>query len=598
MQEGKRNFYLKNLTHPDPQVRREAIQKLGEEQEPFLFKILSTYFSDGHPDVREALYQTFVSVPQRWVAEIVVDVLYSPQVSVRSLAMEILKTLGAISVFPLRRLAVAENREMRRIAAELLGDIPDKHSSEILLNMLDDTDEYVLFAVVESLGKLHEIHAIPKLMELSPRFPRLKPAILNALATTFVYWERTIIQTGMPESDPVQIMSFLLSVQESGISTAFKPILDLLISDSSSFGEEALKALASILKKNPHFVLPQSLLPVLMEQKDRFRSQYLREILLTCISFIPGSESFRFLLTETERDASETTRQVLSDFIKRYPSFVIAEFFRMSEEHRLFSLYVLNSAKITVFDNDLFRIYEESSSQREKEAILELISRSRLPRSVSFLIKQLSKEESSLRARILEHLTEFHDPELWQIFLNYLQDQDHSVREIAMRGLLRFPEKTAEYISSRLNSNIRTQVSPWLDVAFALPIPYAEKILLKWLKRENPERLSLLKEHFKASEKVKEWFVLGQLILRMPELEKKIVPKIKKKPMVYFLDEQTREFWKNLSTEDKKRLREVLRPFWSATLDEQLGNPPIFTGSELGERSETFRVPEGQVMVQ
>ena len=596
MNEEKRNFYLKNLTHPDAAVRKEAVLKLGAEREPFLFKILSTYFSDGHPEVRDALYQVFVSVRQRWVAEIVVDVLYSPQISVRSLAMEILKTLGAISIFPLRRLVVSENREMRRIAAELFGDIPDPHSSEILLSMLEDKDEYVLFAVIESLGKLREIHAIPRLMTLAEGYPRLKPAILSALANTFMHWEKVITNTGIPDSDPVQVMSFLVSIQESGLSTAFSPILKILAEDAFGLGEEAIKALAEILKKNPHLTLPHSLLPVLISNKERYRTAFLYETFLTCLSAIPAAESFRLLVKEAGEDKTKVAREKLRFFLKRYPSFLVSEYARLKPEDRLQCLEILGNENVAVYDEALFEIYPGVENPREKEMLLKVISQSTHPRTTPFLIQQLSRQKGEIRAQILKYLAGMGNEELWQIFLQHLEDEDHEVREAALQGLLRYPGKTARYVQTRLERGKPSQIARWLDVAFALPISYAENVLNQWLKKEAEKNIDLLKEHLKASGKVKDFIIAGLVALQYPELEEKFFSRMKIEEKKLLLDAESRKYWGSLEPAARERLRYVLRnipELGSGLSPEHL---PDSFASQSRNKMEVFPAPESEMM--
>ena len=65
MDANQQLYYLKQLNHQEVEKRREAILNLSAFDDPNVYKVLSSHFSDGHPVIRNALSQVFLENKNR-----------------------------------------------------------------------------------------------------------------------------------------------------------------------------------------------------------------------------------------------------------------------------------------------------------------------------------------------------------------------------------------------------------------------------------------------------------------------------------------------------------------------------------------------------
>ncbi len=504
MTEEKRIFYLKNLNHPDITVRTEAIRNLGKIDDPHIFKILSSHFSDSHPEIREVLLQVFSAQVSRHNAEIVADTLHSPQLSVRSLAMEILKTMQSEAVFPLRRLTKSTKADIRKISAELLGDIQDDRTSDILAEIVQDDDETVRLAVIEALGKQKDIRAIPNLLALYEQNENHKPAILGALNKIFLHWEKFVLKSDFFDADPWLALAFINAVQENGNASSLNLIIRWLNSNKlSDIKDELLKALEAILTKNTHVMLPNHLFPCILEIQEQYADELPDSIYYTCLSRIPNSDAMKILLESYNPEyRNELLEEALIHNVSYYFSIFSIEYKQIQFEKRIRILEMLLENNVQIYDTQILNLYKKAKNEKEKSILLDLALNSKMPGAKKILLAKLSGKKNSQLDSLLEKLLRFHDESLWNLYLKYVNDHSSLIRNKAVSGLLQYPQKTIDYALNSLNQSTTEIQRFWLGVIFQLPKPYIDKFLSQFLKTLHEDKFELL-SHYLTEKKHK-----------------------------------------------------------------------------------------------
>ncbi len=572
MTENKRIYFLKQLNHPDTEVREKAIRELGRFQDPHIYKILTSYFSDGHPRVREALFQVFTRHKSRQIAEVVADTLHSSQVSVRSLAMEILRVLSREALMPLRRLTKSSNPEVRKIAVELLGDIKHPGSAEILLYMLDDPDENVRLAAIEGLGKQKEIRAVPRLFEMYRSRPENSSVIFSSLSKIFLHWEKFLVQPGMLNTDLISVSLFLNLVQANGNLCALHVLIDWLSEKKKEMGDEVLRALSAILRENPSVILPAHIFPVIVEIGELYSDRLPRESVWECISRIPCSDALWKLAEHwSQEKTGKFAEPYLLQYLSRFFSVFLHSYFDIARDLRLKIVHLLIEKEIPVYDGYLVALSSRVKNNREKEALLRLAVRNRIPEAKRILLARISARGKNHVAETLSDLLFYPDESLWHLYLKYLHHKKKEVREVAIKGLSQYPQKTFHYVQENFPRATPSEVSLFLSLIFNLP----DRYLLRFLQDECKETDRCEKVKSFLSQPENRPFLLRLITSypEVPEMVHRLLQSFSAETMELFISSEAREYLNRLSPEEQRKVVSVLKMYWGDKVDSLLAIP-------------------------
>lgn len=202
------------LRDTDPYVRRDACYAVSDSRDDSHIPDLVGVLKDENPGVKEAALNALISIGGRGVAEAVCPMLRLEDVSLRNVAIEILQQVGsegldiltsmlkdpdddvvkfavdiiagikeAEGVKLLGPLVRHRNPNVRGSVAVCLGRIEAKGAAAILLELLDDSEEWVQFSAVEGLGFLKDQIAVRPLLDLIEKETGLvREAAIDALS--------------------------------------------------------------------------------------------------------------------------------------------------------------------------------------------------------------------------------------------------------------------------------------------------------------------------------------------------------------------------------------------------------------------------------
>jgi hypothetical protein len=497
MDANQQLYYLKQLNHQEVEKRREAILNLSAFDDPNVYKVLCSHFSDGHPAIRNALSKVFLQNKNRRKAEIVSDALQSSHISARSLAMEILRNMGSDAVMPLRRLCKSHDVDIRKTAVELLGDINDESCSQILLEVLEDPVQSVRTSVIDGLGKHREIRAVPKLLEYYEKGDIEKASILKALTKIFLYWEKNIMRPDVFETDPVLASSFISTVQEHGNNSALGLIIHWLEKDGSEIGDELLRAISAILKNNPYTTLPGKLFYTIKEIWEMYRDELPMAVFLNCISRIPSSDVLNLLLEYfKEGNRIPEINEALKAHLRLFFPIFLGKYNTLDKKFRLSILDLLIRDKVPIYDSEILNFYHHSRGTREKMAFLQLAAISQHPEAKKILLAKLSSNDRKNNPFILENLLTYNDENLWELYIKQLTHSDPDMREIAKKGIIKSPAKLIKYAHSNWMALGLPQLGSLFDAIFMLPEKWIVEFFDEWLKIDRKQKEKVLEQYF------------------------------------------------------------------------------------------------------
>ena len=181
MNEETKNLVCLLLTDPDPDVRRRAAEDLAEGNDRNVLAVLSIALQDENKGVEDAVSRSFLSIGGVAAARAIVYHIEDKNIISRNLAAKLLVKLGNNSVHALVPYLRSENKDVRKLTVDILGDIKSKEPVYYLLPLLNDTDPNVIVATLEALGNIGSNAAIEPISDTYERYPFARIMAIEAL---------------------------------------------------------------------------------------------------------------------------------------------------------------------------------------------------------------------------------------------------------------------------------------------------------------------------------------------------------------------------------------------------------------------------------
>lgn len=100
----------------------------------------------------------------------------------RNLSIDIFIILKNFSRPFLEDLLKSSEKDVRKVAVELITTLNFTESLPLVINLLEDEDENVLYSTIEALGKLATYNEVYLLFELYSKYPQFKSIIIDAIS--------------------------------------------------------------------------------------------------------------------------------------------------------------------------------------------------------------------------------------------------------------------------------------------------------------------------------------------------------------------------------------------------------------------------------
>ena len=434
---------LEQLEAPEQATRRAAILALGRLGDrhavPKLIDILSEEDEDLVISAAEAL--TTIADPQAFTA--LLNLLSHPDSRVRQAVIAALNALNhpEMSAWTLKLLN-DPNSYVRESAVKIVGYVGYHDNFEALLTCCQDNDERVRQAAIESLPYFEDKRVIVTLTEaLTQATPKVRAAtarafaaIDNAQATAVLIsaattdpdtWVRYFAVRSLGELKSVAALEPLLQLAQTdsarqvrlasiealgkiGQVQAVAVLTALISSNGADLAEVAIAALGQI--NHPQALAP--LLTALDSEQPHRRWQVIRAL---------GNHS--------DPKATETLQQVA----------LTAEDPQLVEEAIKQLAHLATPAAITA-------LATLAIQPRWRETCIMSLAQLREPEQIDLIAQKLHHEQVSVRTAIVEVLSRMKLPSASEYLLTALADEAAAVRLAAITSLAHL-EKTAAFLA-------------------------------------------------------------------------------------------------------------------------------------------------------
>jgi HEAT repeat protein len=158
---------VERLQAVDSDDRRWAIYSLEEFEPQMAVDYLIQGLQDEHRAVRGAAAEVLETLPAKVCAKKLIPLLGSVRIEVRNIAAGILVRLGAAAVDDLLPALFDENEDVRKFAADILGQARATEAVAALCKAAREDDvKNVVVSAVEALGKIGSKEALPTLYQI------------------------------------------------------------------------------------------------------------------------------------------------------------------------------------------------------------------------------------------------------------------------------------------------------------------------------------------------------------------------------------------------------------------------------------------------
>lgn len=169
MSDEQRLMFSQVLVAPDPDIRRQSAESLGEIGGTNAEIALVAALDDANKGVRDAAARSLLRIGGASVARALAPSIASRNIGTRNLASSLLMRLGTVAQAPLLPFIKDPNKDVRKFAVDILGEISSSVATPWLIEALDDPDANVVVSSLEALGKIGDRKAVQPITEIFPR---------------------------------------------------------------------------------------------------------------------------------------------------------------------------------------------------------------------------------------------------------------------------------------------------------------------------------------------------------------------------------------------------------------------------------------------
>jgi len=252
--------------------------------------------------VRDAIFQALIRIDADTAIDGCIRLLGSEDPQIRNQAVEILRRKGAASIPFLKTVMRDGDKDLRKLAVDVLSGIQASGAEAIYEAALADPDLNVVITAVENLGQTRATQFRGRVEELllAGSHPMLVGACIEALVGIGDQFSLRTLRRRFPELATLPdffLVSCLKAIGALGTDSEFVEVASLLATRGPQFRPAILGALTAIYQRHPGLTHDEDLLPVLRAVVDDEDSALCRYQAVRALSFLSSRDDvYSFLL--------------------------------------------------------------------------------------------------------------------------------------------------------------------------------------------------------------------------------------------------------------------------------------------------------------
>ncbi len=440
---------LKRLKSDDPWERREALEELGRTGKDDAIPYLVSGLSDENPGVQQASVDALINIGNPTVVNSVTPLLRDEKnAPLRNMAVEVLGQVGSKDLDSISHLLKDRDADIRRFAADIVGSIGDKRGVPALIAALRDENPNVRSSSANSLGMMGDHEAIVPLIN-SLKDEKDEWVIFSIIEALGKVGDPRIIEHLTPflegESELLMIAA-VEALKSFNIPIVAATLVQLLERANEGVRGEVLKTLVDMLatsldcfpRKSMIKTLSGHLLSSLGSDDEEIRYAAVRglgiikekEAVHGLVSILKGSESIGPKEEEKVRLIYDALREIgdqdaLIDAVVTY-----------RYETPIPVINILGEMKSEKAAKELISIFDNADRERKKAIATALGTIGGLD-ALDFLTEALEEESGYVRQEAAEALSKIGNKRAIPcIFMRLDRERYDDVRESLLQALL------------------------------------------------------------------------------------------------------------------------------------------------------------------
>jgi HEAT repeat protein len=461
MNEETKNLVCLLLTDPDPDVRRRAAEDLTECNDRNVLAVLSIALQDENKGVEDAVSRSFLSIGGAAAARAIVYHIEDENIATRNLAAKLLVKLGEKSVQALVPYLRSDNKDVRKLAVDILGEIKSTEPVYYLLPLLKDTDPNVIVAALEALGNIGTKTAIEPIIDTCEHYPYARIVAIEALGKVGGSSVRDFLENKFKEAlsadkaDGVYLFALLDAIGIVGDGDS----LEILFANYDNLKEHLrdvlLHEMVQIIERcNLEFQFESKsqddLLNALRSDNEQiilsaakglvqFNAQNVTRAILLSLGISEEMDFVVIAQMSARPQAFQITAECLQGGAQRGKIQMIMLLGKLATEfihsYKSFYAYPINNSEL----EQTFAVVVEAwqdASQEDREIIADTLFRLDCDSAVNFLYTALIELDPWSRVHIIDQLGTMPTRRAFDCIACFVDDENQMVQEAARSALL------------------------------------------------------------------------------------------------------------------------------------------------------------------
>lgn len=235
---------IEKLSSPDPSVRRMAAEALSEGDERAIYPLIKA-LHDENAGVQDAAMRSLIAIGTEEVAYMTIPLLRENAL-LRNTALIILTAIGAKAVPLLYTLLSDKDDDIRKFAIDLFGDIIEGVDPERVVPFLKDPNANVRASAAKTLGRLQYKRALPQLIEALKDEEWVCFSVLEALAEMDAKEAVPEICGLLNNPSETVVYAAIETLGRLGSDKAIQPLMNFLPGAPDSLKPTIIKSLIQI----------------------------------------------------------------------------------------------------------------------------------------------------------------------------------------------------------------------------------------------------------------------------------------------------------------------------------------------------------------
>jgi HEAT repeat protein len=457
MEIGMKEQIFDLLSNPDPNIRRQMAEDLSVHNTFTVIAALAAALRDENTGVRDAATRSLLAIQGPNVPRVIVEYITDRNIITRNIAGSILLKCGSEAIEPLIPYLQENDRDVRKFAVDILGQINATPALKYIIAMLNDPDENVLISAVEALGNIGSAEAVKELTVAYGKNDFARVIIAEALgkigdnsAAEFLqlqlYWAITDRQM-----DPLIVYAVIESLGAIGNQDAVTLLYQCFEAFQGKLRNISLHAMTRIADRlsTPLKIKPEWKQDIIRALNDDVVE--VKRSALRCLEIFPDTEVTRALI-EILGKTPDLDPIIIKQLLVRDDVCPLAlDILRSSSDCRCSAIISLfdqvgqtfiehfaDGCTITFEENIPIRIFDAVASrwnladEETRALIVDTIFRFDGDRAIQFLDEILKDPDPWLRIHVMELVAEVSDRRAPEFISKFINDEDPTVQEMAL----------------------------------------------------------------------------------------------------------------------------------------------------------------------